>query len=96
MRGVSGVIHTAAALGGTWSTNTADDMGRTIDSQSVIDPAFTQTVAPRARKGVAIEVVATFLDVLAAHEMKVLWPFGAALRGRRQITSRRVSRRLSC
>jgi nucleoside-diphosphate-sugar epimerase len=65
MLGVSGVIHTAAALGGTWSINTAEDMWRTnhdgalnvlnaaqqagvrrtvlIDSQSVIDPAFTQT-----------------------------------------------------
>jgi len=65
MRGVSGVIHTAAALGGTWSKNTPDDMWRVnhggalnvldaaaragvrrtvlIDSQSVIDPAFTQT-----------------------------------------------------
>jgi dihydroflavonol-4-reductase len=65
MRGVSGVIHTAAALGGTWSTNSAADMWRinhdgalnvldaaaragvrrtvVIDSQSVIDPAFTQT-----------------------------------------------------
>ena len=65
MRGASGVIHTAAALGGTWSKNTPDDMWRVnhggalnvldaaaragvrrtvlIDSQSVIDPAFTQT-----------------------------------------------------
>jgi nucleoside-diphosphate-sugar epimerase len=65
MRGVTGVIHTAAALGGTWSKNTPADMWRVnhdgalnvldaagragvrrtvlIDSQSVIDPAFTQT-----------------------------------------------------
>jgi dihydroflavonol-4-reductase len=65
MRGMSEVIHTAAALGGTWSRNTADDMWRVnhdgalnvldaaqradvrrtvlIDSQSVMDPAFTQT-----------------------------------------------------
>jgi dihydroflavonol-4-reductase len=65
LHGVTDVIHTAAALGGTWTTHTEQDMWainhdgainvmdaakrhgirRTvvIDSQSVIDPAFTQT-----------------------------------------------------
>jgi dihydroflavonol-4-reductase len=65
MDGVDGVIHTAAALGGTWTTYTGADMWRinhdgalnvldaaaaakvrrtvVIDSQSIIDPAFTQT-----------------------------------------------------
>jgi dihydroflavonol-4-reductase len=65
MQSVDGVIHTAAALGGTWTTHTSEDMWRVnhegtsnvldaaaragvtrtvvIDSQSIIDPAFTQT-----------------------------------------------------
>jgi dihydroflavonol-4-reductase len=65
LQGVTDVIHAAAALGGTWTTYTEQDMWATnhdgtinvmeaaerngvrrtvvIDSQSVIDPAFTQT-----------------------------------------------------